>query len=38
MAANSFFLQPSHMSELNPSDFYMWGDLKTLVLFSSNWK
>jgi hypothetical protein len=26
-----FFLQHPRLSELNPSDFYMWGDFKTLV-------
>jgi len=30
MAASSFFVQPSRLSELNPSDFYMWRDLIAL--------
>jgi len=33
VAAN-VFLQPSRLSELSPSDFYMWGDFKTLVCSS----
>jgi hypothetical protein len=31
MAANRFFFRSSCLSELSPSDVYVWGDLKTLV-------
>ena len=38
MPANSFWGTAQQCTDLNPWDFYLWGHVRNLCVFNSNWK